>query len=145
MTLLRSPRTAVHLTTVLEDMPVQETADGIEDLRANQLPVGGVVVNMVRGNELDEEARERALSGGLAREQVEKDLSRVGVEATEEVLDGLLTEAREHAERLALEDEQRARIAALGVPTYELHRLADGVDLGGLYELAAELCEQGMA
>jgi anion-transporting ArsA/GET3 family ATPase len=30
MTLFRSPRTAVHLVTVLEEMPVQETADGIE-------------------------------------------------------------------------------------------------------------------
>ena len=145
MTLLRSPRTAVHLTTVLEDMPVQETSDGIADLRANQLPVGGVVVNLVRSNELGETAREQALSGGLSRDQIEKDLERVGVEATDDVVDGLLTEAREHAERRALEDEQRARIGALAVPTYELHRLPDGVDLGGLYELAAELCEQGMA
>jgi anion-transporting ArsA/GET3 family ATPase len=40
-TLLRSPQTAVHLVTVLEEMPVQETADGIEELRAAQLPVGG--------------------------------------------------------------------------------------------------------
>ena len=34
MTLFRSPRTAVHLVTVLEEMPVQETADGIAELRA---------------------------------------------------------------------------------------------------------------
>ena len=39
----------------------------------------------------------------------------------------------------------RERIAELGVPTYELPRLSDGVDLGGLYELAADLCEQGLA
>ena len=31
MTLFRSPRTAVHLVTVLEEMPVQETADGIAE------------------------------------------------------------------------------------------------------------------
>jgi anion-transporting ArsA/GET3 family ATPase len=145
MTLLRSPRTAVHLTTVLEDMPVQETADGIRELRANDLPVGAVVVNLVRSNELDDEAREKALTGELSREQIEKDLDRAGIEATPAMVDGLLTEAREHAERRALEDEQRERIAALAVPTYELPRLPDGVDLGGLYELAACLCEQGMA
>ena len=46
MTLFRSPRTAVHLVTVLEEMPVQETADGIAQLREAELPVGGVVVNM---------------------------------------------------------------------------------------------------
>ena len=38
MTLLRSPRTAVHLVTVLEEMPVQETADGIAELRRASLP-----------------------------------------------------------------------------------------------------------
>ena len=64
---------------------------------------------------------------------------------TKTLVDGLLDEAREHAERRELEDEQRKRINALDVPTYELTRLPDGVDLGGLYELAAELCKQGMA
>ena len=39
MTLFRSPRTAVHLVTVLEEMPVQETADGIAELRAAE-PAG---------------------------------------------------------------------------------------------------------
>jgi hypothetical protein len=81
----------------------------------------------------------------LARDAIEKDLARAGVEADEAMLEGLLLEAREHAERRTLEDEQRQRIAALEVPTYELSRLPEGVDLGGLYELAAELCEQGMA
>ena len=33
MTLFRSRRTAVHLVTVLEEMPVQETTDGIAQLR----------------------------------------------------------------------------------------------------------------
>jgi anion-transporting ArsA/GET3 family ATPase len=145
MTLLRSPRTAVHLTTVLEDMPVQETADAVAELHRDELPVGAVIVNLVRGNELDDSAREQALSGKLPLGQIEKDLDRVGVEATPQVVEGLLAEARQHAERRALEDQQRERIAALAVPTYELPRLPDGVDLGGLYELAAELCDQGLA
>ena len=145
MTLLRSPRTAVHLTTVLEDMPVQETTDGIAELRADDLPVGGVVVNLVRSQELDEMARDQAVSGDLPRDQIIKDLDRVGIEPTPNLVDGLVREAREHAQRRALEDEQRARVAELDVPTYELPRLADGIDLGALYELAAELCDQGMA
>jgi len=145
MTLLRSPRTAVHLVTVLEDMPVQETADGIAELHAAKLPVGGVVVNLVRSNELDDEARDQAVEDGLPRGLIEEDLRRVGIEPTGTMLDGLLTEAREHAERRDLEDEQRKRINELDVTTYELPRLTDGIDLGGLYELAADLCEQGMA
>src|SRR5918993_594315 len=43
MSLLRSSRTAIHLVTVLEEMPVQETGDGIAELRAPGLPVGGVI------------------------------------------------------------------------------------------------------
>ena len=145
MTLLRSPRTAVHITTLLEDMPVQETADAIEELKGIDLRIGAVIVNLARRKELGEEARELAISGELPREQIEKDLARVDVEPSTDLVDGLLAEAREHAERRALEDEQRERIEALGVPSYELPRLADGVDLGGLYELAAHLCEQRMA
>jgi len=145
MTLLRSPRTAVHLVTVLEDMPVQETADAIDELRAASLPVGGVLVNMVRRTELDDIARDQAISGSLPRRLIEDDLTAVGVETTQGLVDGLLTEAREHAERRELEDEQRKNVSELGIPTYELARQPDGIDLGGLYELAADLCEQGMA
>jgi len=143
-TLLQSPRTVVHLVTVLEDMPVQETADGIEALRAAKLRVGGVIVNMVRRDELDEVARGQAIQGKLPRKLIEEDLARAWVEPTKTLVDGLLTEAREHAERCALEDEQREQVRLLDVPTYELPRLSDGIDLGGLYELAADLCEQGM-
>ncbi len=34
MRVLKSPETAVHLVTLLEEMPVQETVDGIAELRA---------------------------------------------------------------------------------------------------------------
>lgn len=143
-TLLRSARTAVHLVTVLEDMPVQETADGIEQLRAARLPVGAVIVNRVRPHALDEEARDKAIAGDLARELVEKGLAASGVRSTRALADSLLREAREHSERRELEDEQRRRINDLGAPTFELGRLPGGVDLGGLYELASQLGEQGL-
>jgi anion-transporting ArsA/GET3 family ATPase len=145
MGLLKSRHTAVHLVTVLEDMPVQETADGILDLQASGLPLGGVVVNMTRPQALDDESQDAVLAGELAVEPIRTDLAKVGIDVTPELLDGLLQEARSHAERRELEDEQRERITALGVPTFELTRLADGIDLGSLYELAEELREQGMA
>ena len=37
---IRSPQTAVHFVTVLEEMPVQETLDGIAELRG--LAQGGL-------------------------------------------------------------------------------------------------------
>ena len=48
MALLTSPQTAVHLVTLLEEMPVQETADAVGRATAAGLPVGGIVVNAVR-------------------------------------------------------------------------------------------------
>ena len=143
--LIRSPMTAVHLVTLLEEMPVQETVEGIADLRASGLPVGGVVVNMVRPGDLDAEALSAATRDAIDPAALEKDLQGVGVEVTPGLVDGLLAEARDHAERRALEDAQRAVVEGLDRPTYELPRLPGGVDLGGLYELAAALADQGMA
>ena len=42
-------------------------------------------------------------------------------------------------------DLWRTLVEQIGVPTYELPQLPGGVDLAGLYELAAALCEQGLA
>ncbi|WGL52781.1 ArsA-related P-loop ATPase [Nocardioides sp. BP30] len=145
MTLFRSPRTAVHLVTLLEEMPVQETADGIAELHAARLPVGGVIVNQVRPQDLPQEALAAARAGTLDRAAIGSDLASAGLQPSEELLDGLLAEAAEHAERRALEDGQRAVVHGLGVPTYELERVAGGIDLGGLYQLAASLERQGMA
>jgi len=145
MTLFRSPRTAVHLVTVLEEMPVQETADGIEELRAAGLPVGGVIVNLVRPRDLPDDALALAAAGKLDKEAVRAELDAVGVSTTRTLVDGLAAEARDHAERRALEESQRALVDQLGVPTYELERLAGGIDLGGLYDLAATLRDQGLA
>ncbi len=145
MTLFRSPRTAVHLVTVLEEMPVQETADGIAELRAAKLPVGGVIVNQVRPRDLDADDLAAARAGTLDRGRIEADLAAGGITVSPALVDGLLAEAADHAERRALEDSQRELVAGLDVPSYELPRMAGGIDLGGLYELAGLLRAQGMA
>ncbi|WP_204163709.1 ArsA-related P-loop ATPase [Nocardioides solisilvae] len=154
MTLFRSSRTVVHLVTLLEEMPVQETADGIAELEAADLPVGAVVVNLVRSRDLDDEALDAAARGALDTEEIADDLVRAGVlgetggtgdrEDLDALVEELVEEGREHAERRDLEEAQRALVADLGRPTYELPLLAAGVDLGGLYELAACLKEQGL-
>jgi anion-transporting ArsA/GET3 family ATPase len=144
-TLFRSERTAVHLVTVLEEMPVQETADGIAELRKHGLPVGGVIVNQVRPRDLDDQDLEQVRAGKVTKRQVASELERGGLTGKDDLVAGLLTEARDHAERRALEDAQRELVGELGVPTYELPLLVGGVDLGGLYELAGMLRDQGLA
>jgi anion-transporting ArsA/GET3 family ATPase len=145
MTLYRSDRTAVHLVTVLEEMPVQETADGIRQLRQAGLPVGGVVVNLVRPRDLDADDLAAARTGALDGEALAKDLASVSVESDDALVEALLAEAHDHAERRALEDAQRTLVDGLGVSTYDLPRLAGGIDVGALYELAALLKAQGLA
>ena len=145
MKLFRSRRTAIHLVTVLEEMPVQETADGIAELRRAGLPVGSVVVNMVRSQDLGPEQLAAARAGVLDAGRVRTELAEAGLAADDALVDGLLAEAHDHAVRRGLEDAQREVVAGLGVPVLELPRLTAGVDLGGLYELAADLDEGGMA
>jgi hypothetical protein len=43
------------------------------------------------------------------------------------------------------QEEQRRRLAEPRTPRYELPMITDGIDLGGLYRLAAALRDQGAA
>ncbi|MFF5723130.1 ArsA family ATPase [[Kitasatospora] papulosa] len=142
MRVLKSPETAVHLVTLLEEMPVQETADGIAELRAAELPVGRVVVNMVRPHLLDEDAL-RTASGGR-RKEIAKTLTRAGVKGSAAMVRPLVEQAAEHAQRVGLEREQRAVLAGLGLPLAELPLISGGVTPAALDELAEEFRKQGV-
>ena len=139
--LLRSPACAVHIVTLLEEMPVQETIDAVAELRAARLRVGGIVVNQVR----DPEVASIAAGGGYTAEDLTRDLAAAGVRTSKALVSGLLQEADDLADRAALEEQEGARVDALDRPTYRLPLLPDGVEGSGVRELAAELTEQGMA
>ncbi len=149
MRVLKSPETAVHLVTLLEEMPVQETADGIAELRAARLPVGRIIVNMVRPRVLEEADLE--LVETVPRSSLARSLSSAGLGGArrgghaERLVDPLLAQAEEYAERFALETEQRAVLADLGLPLHELPLFAEGMDLAGLYQLAWNLRGQGVS
>lgn len=145
MGVIASPQTAVHLVTLLEEMPVQETIDGVEELRKDGLPVGGVVVNMTRTPVLTERELQAASDGTLPADAIRRSLQRCGLGAhADDIVPALLEEASDHAQRVALEARERQRVDALGLPTFTLPFLAGGVDLGGLYELAEVLSEGGV-
>jgi anion-transporting ArsA/GET3 family ATPase len=157
MSLLRSTQTVVHLVTLLEEMPVQETQDAVAELHAAGLPVGGVVVNMVRDPVLPQRALAAAVKGRLDRDEVVTGLDAAGLAgrggaASPEgsarlalLADGLIAEAGEHGVRVDLETGQRRRLGALERPMYQLPALAGGIDLGALYDLAELLGQQGMS
>jgi hypothetical protein len=43
------------------------------------------------------------------------------------------------------QEQQRRRLVEPGAPRYDLPMITDGMDLGGLYRLAASLRDQGAA
>ncbi|MEU6662554.1 ArsA-related P-loop ATPase [Streptomyces sp. NPDC046821] len=149
MRVLKSPETEVHLVTLLEEMPVQETSDGIAELRAANLPVGRIVVNMVRPAILDDAGLALA-QGGTSRTAIAKSLSSAGLGGArkgglaERLVTPLLDQAAEYAERYELERGQREVLAESGLSLHELPLLAEGMDLAGLYRLATELRKQGI-
>ena len=145
MAVIRSPQTAVHLCTLLEEMPVQETIDGVAELEAIGLPVGGVVVNGVRAPLLHPSDLLAAQTGTLDRGAIAAGLEKAGLDAPDALVATLAAEADDHATRVALEERGRDALGELHRPSYELPMLPDAVDLSSLYELASMLKAQGIA
>jgi anion-transporting ArsA/GET3 family ATPase len=136
---LRSPQTAVHLVTILEDMPVQETADAIAELTKADLPVGTIVVNMATEPVLPVDGLTRAAEGRLAGEELAPALAAAHLPGGADLADALAAEVTEHARRWAGQDALRDDVEALGRPTVELPLLTGPMDLGSLFELAGRL------
>jgi anion-transporting ArsA/GET3 family ATPase len=144
MRLIRSPQTVVHVVTLLEDMPVQETLDGIEELRAFDIPIGGIVVNRVHEPLLAGPDARAAAAGRLDSAALRAGLKAAGVDVDDATASALAAEAAEHARRAAVERTLRKRLLASGRPLYELPDL-DSFDIGSLYLMAAHLAHQGAA
>jgi anion-transporting ArsA/GET3 family ATPase len=132
---LRSPVTSVHVVTMLEEMPVQETADAVHELQRLELPVGNVIINATQPPLL--------AKGKLSQTEVRRGLAAAGLPTDRDVVSGLVTEAKAHLARRQLEGELRTELAALGRPLIELPTLTDGIDQAGLYQLAGVLLDAG--
>jgi anion-transporting ArsA/GET3 family ATPase len=130
---LRSPVTAVHVVTLLEEMPVQETTDAVLELQRLDLPVGTVIVNATQPPLLPK--------GKVTQADVRRGLVSAGLPAEKEIVAALVAEAKQHLARRELELDLRSDLARLGRPVVELPWLEDGVDLAGLYRLAGVLLE----
>jgi hypothetical protein len=137
MAMMRSKTTQVHLVTVLEEMPVQETIDGIAELRATNLPVGHLIVNLVQPALLGDDTRDALSSGALGTQQVAAALTSVGLDT--EAAPALLDQGRAHLERMALQDAQRESLDQTDRRIVELPTMSDAIDQGALFELAGLL------
>src|SRR5204863_505509 len=128
---LRSPMTAVHIVTLLEEMPVQETADAVTDLTALDIAVGRIVVNAVQPPLLPD--------GRITRTELRRALVTAGLPADPGTVAGLHTEATAYLTRRAVEEELGTELAGLHRDLVELPFLPGGIDRPALHELAADV------
>jgi anion-transporting ArsA/GET3 family ATPase len=141
---LHSEITAIHLVTLLEALPMQETLEAIDELKELGLPIGSVIVNRNIPAHLSADDLAKAAEGDVDADAVRACLHDVGITLSDNDFAGLLTETIEHATRLAARAETADQLELIEVPRLELPTLTDGVDLGSLYELAEALAEQGV-
>ncbi len=142
--LLHSDQTAVHLVTLLEALPMQETVEAIEELQQLGLPIGSVIVNRNIPAYLPAEDLAKAAEGVIDADAVRAGLARAGIKLPESDFAGLLTQTIQHATRIAARAENADQLRELQVPRLQLPTIADGIDLGSLYELSEVLAQQGV-
>jgi anion-transporting ArsA/GET3 family ATPase len=142
MRLLKSDATRVHLVTTLEEMPVQESLDAIDELRRIGLPVGAIIVNLVHRSELTPEQRRVAADGRLDSAEIAAALKEAGVRSDEAAVASLVNIGREHAQRVDLEARERSLLESAGTAVVELPFVDEGIDLGTLYDIADRLRDE---
>jgi len=142
--LLHSEQTAIHLVTLLEALPVQETLEAIEELAEMQLPIGSVIVNRNIPAYLEPTDLAKAAEGHVDADSVRQGLAMAGIKLSDSDFAGLLTETIQHATRITARADAAQQLDALHIPRLELPAISDGVDLGSLYELSESLAQQGV-
>jgi anion-transporting ArsA/GET3 family ATPase len=142
--LIRSPQTVVHVVTLLEEMPVQETLDGIEEIRANDLLVGAIIVNRADPAILSAADQKAGSNDALDPLVVARSLERLGAVAEAGFAGTLVDEAAEYAKHIALQKRLRTTLKSAGRPMYELPNL-DEPTISRLYSLAATFTALGAA
>ena len=127
--ILHSENTAIHLVTLLESLPIQETIEAIiEELRELDLPIGSVIVNRNIPTILPSDALLAAADGVIDAETVRADLGKVGVK----LADADAGLHRDHRARHPDPGPRRERRALdeIDVPRLELPAINDGIDPG---------------
>ncbi|MGF6888488.1 anion-transporting ArsA/GET3 family ATPase [Nocardia sp. GAS34] len=142
--LLHSEQTIVHLVTLLEALPVQETADAVAELTEADFRIGTVIVNRATEGFLPASLRRRAAGGDIDADALRAGLGAAGIDLSDNDFQGLLEETMQHSAILQAQDDSAAELAKVDINRLYLPTLPDGMDLGGLYELSEHLSTQGV-
>jgi anion-transporting ArsA/GET3 family ATPase len=127
--LLHSARTRVHIVTLLEEMPVQETLDAAAELRAAGYRLGRLLVNRARPALVAAGRPEAAL--------LAQGLSAAGLDPA--LAPALAAEVSAYGQRQEVQARAAAELEQAGLPITRLPELPPPLDLGSLFELADAL------
>jgi len=127
--LLHSHLTRVHIVTLLEEMPVQETLDAAAELRAAGYRLGRLLVNRARPALVP--------AGPPAPALLAEGLAAAGLDPA--LAGGLAVEMDDYAQRQDLQERAAATLTEAGLPITRLPELPPPLDLGSLFELADAL------
>ncbi|MDT0330955.1 ArsA-related P-loop ATPase [Nocardiopsis lambiniae] len=144
MEVIRSERTRVHFVSLLEEMPAQETRDGIAEISDLGLRVGMVVVNMVRPSLLSEAGLATAAAGEIDLEALATGLKAARLDDADALSVSLAREVTAHALRVRLERRVRGELADTGAPMLDLPLMEGGMGRAALEALTNRMIEQGV-
>ena len=123
----RSKTTMVHLVTLLEDMPVTETIEAVNELAETQLRTASIVCNLVTGSQFTDAELAQAAA---------EELPLTVAALSDDQNQTLRTELAAEAAWIADERACRAELANLGLPMVDVPREPKGIDTGALFAVA---------
>src|SRR5690606_23856910 len=104
--LFRSPRTAVHVVTLAEEMPAEETREAVQALWRARFPVGASIVNATHRPALRNKELAALGDGELGVDDVARELAAVGIDDRAEA-QALVDQGHDYVTKVTL--DRRAR------------------------------------
>ncbi|QDP95091.1 ArsA family ATPase [Microlunatus elymi] len=130
---LHSEHTVVHLVTLLEDMPITETVEAIDDLTPTKIELGAVIANMITPTSLDQDQLALAAEHRLP----------IAVPGLSDVANkALADEFAVDAQRMLAEHQRRLRLQQLDRPLVQVDLDPFGIEVESLFGIAATLQDQ---
>ncbi|MFT3716262.1 MAG: ArsA-related P-loop ATPase [Gordonia sp. (in: high G+C Gram-positive bacteria)] len=142
--LLHSDQTVIHLCTLLEAMPIQETAEAVDELVGKDLNIGAIFVNRERPDYLPAADLDEVAEGHIDSARVAAELAEAGLDAAGDDLDGLMTETVDYAVGVQAQQVAAAQLDDIDAAKIALPDVDDTIDLGALFTLARALEEAGV-
>ncbi|MDQ1737017.1 MAG: hypothetical protein QOH56_3268 [Pseudonocardiales bacterium] len=129
--LLHGSETVIHLVTLLEEMPVQETLDAATDLTAHGYRLGQIIVNRARPELVSAAVLGRAGNADVGL--LGQGLVQAGLDAG--LAGALAVQVEDYAQRQTVQHEAERDLEEIGLPIVRLPELNPPMDLGNLFDL----------